>query len=214
MQGTVYGVSRRQVPKIASHGIQVYNKIHKGSKEGIMQTIRTFMAKDGSEITIRPAQSDDSCAIIDTVRSNANERSYVLMEHYGKDSASESEYISGLDSTRNLLIVASTNDEVVGCLAALQADAGMRPETTHILHIGLHLKEKFRGLGIGASLLNYSIEWASEKGFKKLEANIFTTNERSLSMFKKAGFVEEGVRKNRIRMGRDFISEVLMGKVL
>jgi hypothetical protein len=33
-------------------------------------------------------------------------------------------------------------------------------------------------------------------------------------MFKKAGFIEEGVRQNRIRMGRDFISEVLMGKVL
>ena len=179
-----------------------------------MQTIKTFAAKDGSEIMIRPAQPDDSCAIIDTVRSNANERSYVLMEQYGKDSASEREYINGLDSTRSLLIVASAGDEVVGCLAALQADAGMRPETAHILHIGLHLKEKFRGLGIGANLLNYSVEWAAEQGYKKIEANIFTTNQRSLSMFKKAGFVEEGVRKNRIRMGRDFISEVLMGKVL
>ncbi len=179
-----------------------------------MQTIRKFAAKDGSEITIRPAQLDDSCAIIDTVRSNANERSYVLMEQYGKDSASEREYISGLDGTKNLLIVASAAEEVVGCLAALQADAGMRPETAHILHIGLHLKEKFRGLGIGANLLAYSIEWARESGFHKLEANIFTTNDRSLSMFKKAGFVQEGVRQNRIRMGRDFISEVLMGKVL
>ena len=179
-----------------------------------MQTIKTFVAKNGSGITIRPAEPDDSCSIIDTVRSNANERSYVLMEQYGKDSASERDYISGLDSTRNLLIVAAAGDEVVGCLAALQADAGMRPETNHILHIGLHLREKFRGLGIGANLLNYSIEWATELGYKKLEANIFTTNQRSLSMFKKAGFIEEGVRQNRIRMGRDFISEVLMGKVL
>jgi RimJ/RimL family protein N-acetyltransferase len=179
-----------------------------------MQMIKTFVAKDGAEIMIRPASPDDSCAIIDTVRSNANERSYVLMEQYGKDSASEREYISGLDSTKNLLIVASAGDEVVGCLAALQSDAGIRVETSHILHIGLHLKEQFRGFGIGTHLLNYSIEWAIELGYKKLEANIFTTNQRSLSMFKKAGFIEEGVRKNRIRMGRDFISEVLMGKVL
>ena len=196
------------------NAFQVYNQSYRPDKEGTMQMIVTFIAKDGSEIMIRPAQPDDSCAIIDTVRSNANERSYVLMEQYGKDSASEREYINGLDSTRNLLIVASLSDEVVGCLAALQADAGMRPETAHILHIGLHLKEKFRGLGIGANLLNYSIKWATELGYKKLEANIFTTNQRSLSMFKKAGFVEEGVRQNRIRMGRDFISEVLMGKVL
>ena len=180
-----------------------------------MQQVRKFAAKNGLEITIRPAQPDDSCSILDTVRSNAMERSYVLMEQYGKDSESEREYITGLDSQKNLLIVAATADDVVvGCLAALQADAGMRPETTHILHIGLHLKESFRGLGIGRNLLEYAIEWAHETGFKKLEANIFTTNQRSLSMFRKAGFVEEGVRKNRIRMGRDFINEVLMGKVL
>ena len=33
-------------------------------------------------------------------------------------------------------------------------------------------------------------------------------------MFGAAGFVEEGVRKNRIQVGRELINEVLMGKVL
>jgi L-amino acid N-acyltransferase YncA len=142
------------------------------------------------------------------------ERSYVLMEHYGKDVEAEREYISGLDSAKNLLIVAATGEEVVGCLAALQADGGRRPETTHILHVGLHLREAYRGLGIGRYLLDYAINWAVEKGFKKLEANIFTTNKHSLGLFTKAGFAEEGVRKNRIQVGRELINEVLMGKLL
>jgi len=179
-----------------------------------MDTQRKFTAKGGLEVTIRPAQADDSCAIIDTVRSNAMERSYVLMEHYGKDVEAEREYISGLDSAKNLLIVAATGEEVVGCLAALQADGGRRPETTHILHVGLHLREAYRGLGIGRYLLDYAINWAVEKGFKKLEANIFTTNKHSLGLFTKAGFAEEGIRKNRIQVGRELINEVLMGKLL
>lgn len=179
-----------------------------------MEPERKFKAKNGQEMTIRPAQTGDSCAIIDTVRSNANERSYVLMEHYGKDVDSEKEYISELDGTKNLLIVAETDGEVVGCLAALQADGGKRPETTHLLHLGLHLREAFRGLGIGTHLLDYAVTWAVEKGYKKLEANIFTTNKHSLGMFTKAGFAEEGVRKNRIQVGRELINEVLMGKVL
>jgi L-amino acid N-acyltransferase YncA len=179
-----------------------------------MDTMRTATAKGGMEVTIRPAQTGDSCAIIDTVRSNANERSYVLMEHYGKDLESEREYIKSLDSSNNLLIVAVAGGDVVGCLAALQADGGRRPETTHILHVGLHLREAFRGLGIGTLLLDYAISWAREKGFKKLEANIFTTNKHSLGMFTKAGFAEEGVRKNRIQVGRELINEVLMGKLL
>ena len=178
-----------------------------------MEMMIKFAAKNGVEITIRPAQADDSCAIIDTVRSNANERSYVLMEHYGMDDTSEREYISHLDGTKNLLIVAAARSTVVGCLAALQADAGKRPETTHLLHLGLHLREAYRGLGIGTHLLDYAVTWAVEKGFKKLEANIFTTNKYSLNMFKKVGFAEEGVRKNRIQVGRELV-EVLMGKVL
>ncbi|MEK6744630.1 MAG: GNAT family N-acetyltransferase [Nitrospirota bacterium] len=179
-----------------------------------METITKFTSKNGVEITIRPAQADDSCAIIDTVRSNANERSYVLMEHYGKDVETEREYISDLDGTKNLLIVATAGSAVVGCLAALQADGGKRPETTHLLHLGLHLREEYRGHGIGTHLLDYAVAWAAEKGFKKLEANIFTTNKHSLGMFTKAGFAEEGVRKNRIQVGRELINEVLMGKVL
>lgn len=179
-----------------------------------MQTVKKFAAKNSVEIAIRPAHPGDSCAIIDTVRSNAMERSYVLMEHYGKDIESEREYIGGLEGTKNLLIVATASEEVVGCLAALQADAGRRPETAHILHVGLHLQEAFRGLGIGSHLLDYAVSWAVEHGFNKLETNIFTTNKHSLGMFTKAGFVEEGVRKNRIQIGGKLINEVLLGKIL
>lgn len=179
-----------------------------------METERKFTSKNGKTITIRPATPEDSCAIVDTVRSHANERSYVLMDHYGRDDKTEKAYISGLDSAKNLLIVAAEGEDVVGCLAALQADGGKRPETTHILHMGLHLREAYRGLGIGTQLLDYAIDWAAENRFKKLEANIFTTNKYSLGMFMKAGFVEEGVRKNRIQVGRELIDEVLMGKML
>lgn len=179
-----------------------------------MEKVRTFTAKNGLEVAIRPATPEDSCSIIDTVRSNALERSYVLMEHYGRDAEAEREYISGLNDEKNLLIVAESGGDSVGCLAALQAYGGKRSEIAHVLHVGLHLREAYRGIGIGLKLLEYSIDWAREKGFKKLEANIFTINKRSLHLFEQAGFVEEGVRQNRIQVGRDLVSEVLMGKLL
>lgn len=181
---------------------------------GTMDTVRKFTAKNGKEITLRPARPEDSCSIIDTVRSNANERSYVLMEHYGKDAESERKYISGLDENRNLLMVAADGPDIIGCLAALQADDGRRAETAHILHVGLHLREAVRGLGIGSHLLAYAIAWAGEKGFKRMEANIFTNNKHSLGLFRKSGFDEEGVRKGRIQVGRELIDEVLMGRML
>ncbi len=179
-----------------------------------MEEARKFQAKNGETITIRPAEPVDSCEIIDTIRSNAQERSYVLMEQYGKTVKSEQAYISGIDRNKNLLIVAAVGVEVIGCLAALQADGGKREETAHILHVGLHLKEAYRGLGIGGQMLSYAVEWAREAGFGKIEASIFTMNKVSLKLFSHAGFTEEGVRHKRIRLGSEFIDEVLMGKVL
>jgi len=179
-----------------------------------MKPVMTFTAKNDSEITLRPAETGDSCEIINTIRSNALERSYVLMEQYGKDADTERDFINELDREKNLLMVAVAGDDVIGCLAALQADAGRRAETSHILHVGLHLREAFRGLGIGSKMLGYAVQWAKSKGFKKLEASVFTTNRRSLTLFKKAGFKEEGIRQQRIRLGRDYIDEVLVGKVL
>lgn len=179
-----------------------------------MEEVQKFAAKNGEEIILRHATPEDANEIINTVRSTSLERSYVLMEHYGKDARSEKEYISRMDRKKNLLLVAVAKGHVVGSLAALQAEGGHSPQTAHILNVGLHLIKDYRGLGIGSQMLRYTSEWAKVQGFKKLEANIFTTDKRSLHVFSRAGFVEEGKGRKRIRIGNEYIDEVFMGKVL
>jgi RimJ/RimL family protein N-acetyltransferase len=179
-----------------------------------MKQVKTFKAQNGEEITLRPGEVLDSCGILDTIRSTALERSYILMDHYGKKIESEKQYISSLDRSKNLLMVAVAGDSVVGCLAALQADAGRWESTAHILHVGLHLKESYRGIGIGSEMLAYAEAWARERGFRKLEASIFTGNKRSLRLFNRAGFAEEGIRKIRVRVDKNYLDEVLVGKIL
>lgn len=179
-----------------------------------MQEVQKFLAKNGEEITLRPAAPDDAGEIINTVSSSSLERSYVLMEKFGKDAESEKKYIAAMDRQHDLLLVAIDDGMVVGSLAALQADEGRRPETAHILTIGLHLKKTYRGIGIGSKMLLYTIEWAREHGFKKLEASIFTTNKRSIHLFTHVGFTEEGTKRNKFRIGSNYIDEVFVGKVL
>ena len=193
--------------------VWVYNE-NKGRKEITMQETWKFSAKNGEEIMLRPAMPEDAADIVHTVKSASPERSYVLMEQYGKDPVSEKEYISGLDRQKNLLLVALSGKTVVGSLEGLQADGGQRPQTAHILKIGLHLTEAYRGLGIGSEMLRYATEWSGERGFKKMEASIFTTNKRSLHLFGRAGFDEECKRRKQFRVGNEFIDEVCMGKLL
>jgi len=179
-----------------------------------MQQVQKFSVGTTEELILRPAGPDDSEGIIEALKSFAPERSYVLMEQYGKGVEWEKEYITTLDIRNSLLLVAIRGDNVIGILEALQADGGYRPETVHILNIGLHIKEEFRGLGIGLKMLQYTDEWAREQGFKKMEASVFTTNKRSLNLFRKAGFSHECTKVKRIRVGNDFIDEVCIGKWL
>lgn len=179
-----------------------------------MQEVQKFLAKNNEEVTLRPAVPEDATAIIRTIKSTSQERSYVLMEQYGKNAESEREYIRLMDCEKCLLLVATAHDEVVGSLAAFQADDGDNPRTAHILKSGLHLAETYRGLGIGSEMLRYIDAWAREHQFKKLEVGIFTTNKRSLHLFSRAGFQEEGTRRKRFWVGNEYFDEVLMGKVL
>lgn len=178
------------------------------------EDVLKFIAKNGEMVVLRLAGCPDAEDIISVIKTNAPDRSYVLMEHYGTKPESVKNYICNMDFDKNLLIVAVAGKAAIGALSAIQMDGGRRPETTHILNIGLHISPEYRGLGIGSRMLDYAGEWAKVHGFKKLEANIFTTNRRSLHLFERAGFVEEGTRQKRIRMGQQYIDEVLIGKIL
>jgi len=173
-----------------------------------------FIASNGERIVLRQAGCEDSEGIISVIKTNAPDRSYVLMELYGTKPDAVKKYICSMDFDKNLLLVALADDTVVGALSGIQMDQGKRPETAHILNIGLHIITAYRGLGIGSQMLRFAIDWAKKRGFKKLEANIFTTNKRSLHVFERAGFSEEGTRQKRIRIGKQYIDEVLVGKIL
>ena len=174
-----------------------------------MEEIQRFLNRNGEEITLRPAEPDDAESIIKALKSFAPERSYVLMEQFGKGVDAEREYISKLSRNNNLLLVGVAGDnQVIGILEAIQSDGGQRPETAHVLNIGLHLIEAFRGFGIGSRMLQYTEEWAREHKFRELETSVFTTNKRSLNLFRKAGFLNECTKAKRIRIGNEFVDEV------
>jgi RimJ/RimL family protein N-acetyltransferase len=177
-----------------------------------MREVLTYTLSDATKITLRPARPDDADAIIAAVRSTAQERSYVLMEIYGKDAATQRAYIERLDREHNLFIVATAGGEVVGILALLDFLLCSTPEPG--LSVGVHIVRDWRGRGIGSALLRYAMRWAKEHGYPRLEADIFTTNERSLHLFEKAGFREDACRRRSIQVGVRQINEIILAKSL
>ncbi len=177
-----------------------------------MREVVTYRIADATKITLRPARPDDAAAIIATVRSGAPERSYVLMEIYGKDAAAERAYIERLDCDHNLFLVAVVDEQIVGTLALLDSLLCTTPQPG--LSVGVHIVRDWRGHGIGSAMLRYAVRWAKEHGYRRLEADIFTTNERSLHLFDQAGFREETCRRRSVQVGVQQISEVILVKAL
>ena len=177
-----------------------------------MRAVLTYRLPDATKVTLRPARPDDAAAIIAAVRSSAQERSYVLMEVYGKDAATQRAYIERLDREHNLFLVATVNEQIVGILALI--DTLLCSTPVPALSVGVHIVRDWRGRGIGSAMLRYATRWAKEHGYRRLEADIFTTNERSVHLFSKAGFQEETCRRRSVQVGVQKISEVILAKSL
>lgn len=177
-----------------------------------MREVHTYPLGDGTRVTLRPARPEDAAGIIAAVRSRAEERSYVLMEIYGKDEAAQRAYIQKLDRSNNLFLVAVVNGEPVGILALLDMLLCNAPGPG--LSVGLHLVQQWRGRGIGSAMMRYATRWAKEHGFRRLEADIFTANQRSLHLFRKAGFKEDACRRRSVRVGAQQINEVILSRSL
>ena len=177
-----------------------------------MREVLTYLLSDATKITLRPARPDDAAAIIAAVRSVAQDRSYVLMELYGMDAAAQRAYLERLDREHNLFLVATVNDRIVGILALLDTLLCSTPEPA--LSVGVHIVSDWRGHGIGSALLRYAVRWAKEHGYRRLETDIFTTNQRSLHLFNKAGFREDTCRRRSVQVGVQQINEVVLAKSL
>lgn len=94
-------------------------------------------------------------------------------------------------------IVACDGHAVIGW-AALSPYSG-RPAYSGVAEASIYVAAGHRGRGAGTLLLHSLIELSEGRGFWTLQAGIFPENMASVTMCKKLGFREVGVRR---RIGR------------
>lgn len=88
--------------------------------------------------------------------------------------------------------VAAADDELVG---SLHVDAGR----FGVGELGMAVAREWRGRGVGSALLEAAIVWAREQGLHKLSLSVFPHNAAALGLYRKFGFVEEGLRVKHYR---------------
>lgn len=66
----------------------------------------------------------------------------------------------------------------------------------HVGTLGMGVRSEYRGKGIGNILLTRTIKHAWEKGLKRLELEVFSDNTCAINLYKKHGYIKEGIKRN------------------
>jgi len=91
-------------------------------------------------------------------------------------------------------IVAECDGEVIG--AAGLHPAGASPRKRHTMALGINVDADWQGRGVGRllmqSLCDYADNWL---GLLRLELDVYADNTKAQALYRRFGFVEEGVHR-------------------
>jgi len=93
-----------------------------------------------------------------------------------------------LEAKNSLVIVADVAEEIVGFIAASQADDVV---DLFIVVVAEPYKEK----GFGRRLLEYLIAWAQDQKMREIILETRRSNQAALALYERVGFDQVGVRK-------------------
>lgn len=89
-----------------------------------------------------------------------------------------------------------------------------RPVFVHSGILGMGLISKYRGNGIGKALIQATLMKAKEIGLTRVELDVREKNTRAIELYKKFGFIVEGIKRNSTRINGIYENDLVMGLLL
>ncbi|MFC0415071.1 GNAT family N-acetyltransferase [Cytobacillus solani] len=163
---------------------------------------------------IRNIRPNDSEKFVKLVKAVENESNFMLFEPGERmmEPGQQKRRIEAMEKEGNsTIILAEDNNDLIGYLIAIGGSARRKRHSAYLV-IGI-LKE-YRGLGIGTKLFKNLEEWAHEHHIHRLELAVIANNEAGLGLYKKIGFVSEGIKKHSLLINDNYVDEYYMAKLL
>lgn len=167
------------------------------------------------KIIIRKVEKCDAKALIKYLNIIGGESDFLTFGAGQFDMSIEEEekYIeSVLNKKNDLFIIAEINGEVIGSLGF---SGGLRKRDKHVGEFGVSVLKQYWGNKVGEELTRYLINWSKETGIiRKNNLIVRVDNERGIHLYKKLGFVEEGLLKRDFLIGDKFYDSLMMGLLI
>ncbi|KAJ49648.1 RimJ/RimL family protein N-acetyltransferase [Clostridium tetanomorphum] len=113
---------------------------------------------------------------------------------------------------KTLFLVAEVDGKIVGFT---RCERNKLSRFRHKAEFGICISKKYWGHGIGKVLLENILMWADTVGIEKISLTVVETNTKAIQLYKKYGFVEEGLLiKDRIHKDGNYYNTVIMGRLM
>jgi RimJ/RimL family protein N-acetyltransferase len=115
----------------------------------------------------------------------------------------ESSIKEDVSSDDAFCVVAEDEGNIVACL---HYEAYSRPQLSHSGEFTLTVAKQWRSQGIGTNLVKLLISWVKQhEHITRIEAEVFSNNSEAMSIYKKLGFIQEGVKHNAVLVEGNYI---------
>lgn len=108
-------------------------------------------------------------------------------------------------------LIAEEDGKIVGDVRLEGSDLA---RCSHVAKLYIALCKSHWGTGLGKKLVREAEKWAKQNGITQINLGVMTGNARAISFYKRAGFIEDGVRKSRFKINGQGIDELMMRKEL
>jgi ribosomal protein S18 acetylase RimI-like enzyme len=165
-----------------------------------------------STVVVRPMGRDDAPGFAALLRQLDQESTFLAWEPGERDLNLRTlkRRLSGTTSDQTCRLVAVDEQRLVGFLVAHR---GPTRRLRHRADLAIAVLAAYQRRGVGSGLLRELTAWAQARGIVRLELSVMADNSAALCLYRRHGFVEEGVKRGAIRIdGRD-VDEVVMGRL-
>lgn len=115
------------------------------------------------------------------------------------------------DHINSCRLVARSENNILGWAAL--SPTSSRCVYSGVAEVSIYIGVKYKGQGIGTALLRNLIKLSEENGFWTLQSGIIKENTASISLHKKCGFREIGIREKIAKMNNgEWMDVILMEK--
>lgn len=141
------------------------------------------------------------------ISNDAEAAKYLLSIHPQTEHEIKEAVKKQLEDAKEKCLIAELDGEPAGSVIVSPSDGRSR----HIAWIGISVRRKHWGRGVGSALMKEAIKLGKDLGCRKLVLGVIEGNERALRLYKKSGFKVEGSESEHTYIDGSWRENYMMG---